>query len=67
MVTHCAHVPGVCLNAALLYAASAVARDTDVEGCKDSPLISRFPGGAVAHNLSHDRRAKNRRVELAKQ
>jgi hypothetical protein len=28
-------------------AATARAQEQDSEGCKDSPLISRFPGGAI--------------------
>jgi outer membrane protein OmpA-like peptidoglycan-associated protein len=43
----CVQVVGLCLTAALFCAASAFAQETDAEGCKDSPLISRFPGGAI--------------------
>jgi outer membrane protein OmpA-like peptidoglycan-associated protein len=37
------------IGAALVVASSAPARaqETDAEGCKDSPLITRFPGGAI--------------------
>jgi OmpA-OmpF porin, OOP family len=37
------------IGAALVVSASAPARaqETDAEGCKDSPLITRFPGGAI--------------------
>ncbi|HET6959297.1 MAG TPA: OmpA family protein [Vicinamibacterales bacterium] len=36
------------LGAALVVSASAAARaQEDAEGCKDSPLITRFPGGSI--------------------
>jgi len=47
MGKHFAHTLGVCLTAVLLCAVSSVAQETDAEGCKDSPLISRFPGSVI--------------------
>jgi hypothetical protein len=38
---------GVCLAAALFCTTAVFAQDTDAEGCKDSPLISRFPGSVI--------------------
>ena len=38
----------VCLMlVAMLYAPLLRAQEVDAEGCKDSPLISRFPGGTI--------------------
>jgi outer membrane protein OmpA-like peptidoglycan-associated protein len=38
---------GFCLIGTSLTMPSSFAQETDAEGCKDSPLISRFPGGAI--------------------
>lgn len=38
---------GVLLCAVLSFAAALRAQDEDAEGCKDSPLITRFPGGKI--------------------
>jgi len=38
---------GLCLTCTLLTTPSGFAQETDAEGCKDSPLISRFPGGTI--------------------
>ena len=37
----------VCLLTATLLGAASWAQDADAEGCKDSPLISRFPGSVI--------------------
>ena len=35
------------LSAILLFSFNLLAQETDAEGCKDSPIISRMPGGAI--------------------
>ncbi len=38
---------GLCLICTFFSIHFASAQETDAEGCKDSPLITRFPGGAI--------------------
>lgn len=40
-------VVGALLCAVLAFGAALRAQDEDAEGCKDSPLVTRFPGGKI--------------------